>query len=152
MKTRKYITTKMMESIPACEDDLKAFHSEFPSGRATWQQVVEMAGKSDDCAEYVAWLGRVCPDGVVGATWAARRALQRNGKELSRLGQACPAGVAGWEERLALQRNDEDRAMLGQVCPDGVVGATLEARMAVQHTVRDRNYVMAEFREKKGGE
>ncbi len=134
MKKRKYITAKLLERIPACADGLKAFNMEFPSGRATWQQIIATAGKSHDHAAYVAWLGRLCPAGVEGATWPARLALQQDGEERALLGCQCPAGVEGatWTARLALQRDDEERARLGRICPAGVEGATWEARMSVQ--------------------
>jgi len=124
----------MLESIGACRDGIKAFKREFPSGRATWQQVVAMVDMSEEYAKYVAWLGQVCPAGVEGATWEARVALQRDESDRAYLGRRCPAGVKGatWAARLAVQRDDCERAWLGRHCPSGVDGATLEARMAVQ--------------------
>lgn len=152
MRTRKYITTKMLESIGSYKNGIKSFNIEFPSGRATWAQCVALAGRSEDWAEYVAWLGAVCPADVEGATWTARLAVQRNSYSRAGLGRNCPSEVDGatWAARLAMQRNNHERAWLGQRCPDGVAGATLEARLAVQLDDWGRRFVRAKFGEKKG--
>ncbi len=153
MKTRKYITAKMLESSRACGSGLEAFNMEFPSGRATWQRIIATARKSHNHAAYIAWLSFNCPSGVEGATWAARLAMQRGDLKRGWFGLHCPADVEGatWAARLAVQRNDDDRAWLGRVCPDGVEGATLGARLAVQRHDYERDWVMAKYGQKKGG-
>lgn len=138
------ITMEMLQEIESCKEGVDAFAERFPRG-AAWDEV--LAAATPLHRGWLAWLGRWCPAGVTGTTWAERLALQRNDRERALLGCYCPAGVTGttWEARLAVQRDDCDLAWLGRVCPARVPGATLEARLAVQRTDGEREWVTAHW-------
>ena len=85
------ITTKLLRKINACDDGVVAFQEHFPSGEATWDEVMVTPGHED----WKARLGRECPADIPGATWEARLALQRNDAERAWLGRRCPRGVEG---------------------------------------------------------
>ena len=117
------ITVELLRSIDACSGGVGVFKAKFPSGEATWAELVAAAETGVE-KEHLAWLGRHCPAGVEGATWEARLALQRNGGGRTRLCWYCPAGVEGatFEARLAVKLDDEERARLDKLCPKGVEG------------------------------
>lgn len=73
-KKMSKITKDMLQEINACKEGRDAFALLFPSG-ATWDAVVA-AATTPLHQEWLAWLGRVCPADVPGATPEARAGAQ----------------------------------------------------------------------------
>jgi hypothetical protein len=112
------ITTETLKKITDNMALFKVFAGFFPSGEATWDEVIAVPGY----LSLKIWLSHNLPASVIDCTWDKRVALQIDEHDRMGLAMWCPFDVPGstWEARMSLLRDYESQHGFYKFAPNGI--------------------------------